>query len=184
MAGQPAHPFSTPAECRRQAEKARAAGDAAHQQVAGLEAALREVRGRVEQRRADINSQTSQGAVVKALMEARKRGEIEGIHGRLGECRGAGLASECDTRGSLPCFACFMDLPLCVSPRPALTFSLPLHHRAPYRRRPGRHCQGLRHRGVHLLPRSGLHCGGHHLGGTALRGAAAPGGRRPSWLEA
>ncbi len=75
-------------ECRRQAEKARAAEAAAQQQVAGLEAALREVRGRVEQRRADITSQTSQGAVVKALMEARRRGDIDGIHGRLGEYRG------------------------------------------------------------------------------------------------
>ena len=60
--------------------------------MAGLEAALREVRGRVEQRRADITSQTSQGAVVKALMEARRRGDIDGIHGRLGELLGlAGL---------------------------------------------------------------------------------------------
>lgn len=49
-----------------------------------LEGLLREVRGRVEQRRSDINSQQSQGAVVKALLEARSRGEIEGIHGRLG----------------------------------------------------------------------------------------------------
>lgn len=55
-----------------------------------LESALREVRGRVEQRRADINSQTSQGAVVKALMEARQRGEIDGIYGRLGEAGGRG----------------------------------------------------------------------------------------------
>ena len=39
----------------------------------------------VEQRRADIGGQASQGAVVKALLEARQRGEIDGIHGRLGE---------------------------------------------------------------------------------------------------
>lgn len=73
------------AACRRQAEKARQNEAAAAAQVEQLEGQLREVRGRVEQRRSDINSQTSQGAVVKALMEARQRGEIEGIHGRLGE---------------------------------------------------------------------------------------------------
>jgi structural maintenance of chromosome 4 len=49
----------------------------------------------VEQRRADINSQTSQGAVVKALMEARQRGEIDGIHGRLGEQGGCQAACHC-----------------------------------------------------------------------------------------
>ncbi len=51
-----------------------------------LEGALREVRGRVEQRRGDLSSQQTQGAVVKALLQARDRGEIEGIYGRLGEC--------------------------------------------------------------------------------------------------
>lgn len=74
-----------PLLCRRQAEKARQAEATAAARVQQLEAALREVRGRVEQRRADISSQASQGAVVKALMEARQRGEIEGIYGRLGE---------------------------------------------------------------------------------------------------
>ena len=50
-----------------------------------LEGALREVRGRVEQRRGDLSSQQTQGAVAKALLQARDRGEIEGIYGRLGE---------------------------------------------------------------------------------------------------
>lgn len=59
-----------------------------------LEGRLREVRGRLEQRRADISSQASQSAVVMALLEARQRGEIEGIHGRLGKCH-AGLAAAC-----------------------------------------------------------------------------------------
>ena len=77
-------------ERRKRAEKARAAEASAQQQVEGLEAALREVRGRVEQRRADATSQASQGAVVKALMEARRRGDIEGIHGRLGGWQGLG----------------------------------------------------------------------------------------------
>lgn len=75
-----------PAWRRRQADKARKGEAAAAKEVEALEGQLREVRGRVEQRRADASSQASQGAVVKALMEARRQGEIEGIHGRLGGC--------------------------------------------------------------------------------------------------
>ena len=50
-----------------------------------LEAGLREVRGRLEQRRQDTSSQKSQGAVTQALMEAKASGQIPGIFGRLGE---------------------------------------------------------------------------------------------------
>lgn len=50
-----------------------------------LSAAVQEVRGRVEQRRADSQAQTSQGAVVKALMAAKSSRDIPGILGRLGE---------------------------------------------------------------------------------------------------
>lgn len=46
---------------------------------------LQEVRGRVEQRRADSQAQTSQGAVVKALMAAKTSKDVPGILGRLGE---------------------------------------------------------------------------------------------------
>ena len=45
--------------------------------------ALQDVRGRVEQRRADSQAQTSQGIVVKALMAAKSSKEIPGILGRL-----------------------------------------------------------------------------------------------------
>lgn len=44
-----------------------------------------EVRGCVEQRRADSQAQTSQGAVVKALMAAKTSNQIPGIFGRLGK---------------------------------------------------------------------------------------------------
>ena len=50
-----------------------------------LEGSLREVRGRVEQRRGEMSQQSSQGAVVKALLAAKASGQISGIHGRLGE---------------------------------------------------------------------------------------------------
>jgi hypothetical protein len=74
------------AGCRAQAERAQQAEAAAQAEVTRLEGALREVRGRVEQRRGDLNSQQTQGAVVKALLQARDHGEIDGIHGRLGAC--------------------------------------------------------------------------------------------------
>ncbi|EFN54921.1 hypothetical protein CHLNCDRAFT_134635 [Chlorella variabilis] len=86
---------------RRQAEKARQEEAAAAAQMEQLDEVLREVRGRVEQRRTDINSQASQGAVVKALMEARQRGEIHGIYGRLGDL--GAIAKEYDIAVSTSC---------------------------------------------------------------------------------
>lgn len=86
---------------RRQAERARAAEAAAQAEVERLEGALREVRGRVEQRRADANSQASQGAVVKALLEARSRGDIPGICGRLGDL--GAIDSRYDVAASTAC---------------------------------------------------------------------------------
>lgn len=38
----------------------------------------------MEQRRATANSQSTAGAVVKALLAAKAAGELPGIHGRLG----------------------------------------------------------------------------------------------------
>ena len=168
----------TPPACRRrQAEKARQREAAAQQQVAELEAQLREVRGRVEQRRADASSQASQGAVVGALMEARRRGEIEGIHGRLGELgrRGGGAAGRAGARRAaclLPCFPAGTALAL-LPPRILTPTCPPCSARLPARR-PGRHRSRVRCGGVHRLPRAGLHCCGHHQRGAALRGAAAP----------
>ena len=86
--------------CRHQAVVAKEAETRAAVLVEQLEAALREVRGRVEQRRADVNSQTSQGAVVKALMEARQHNKIDGIHGRLGESGAGRHTHGCVCRGS------------------------------------------------------------------------------------
>jgi len=77
---------------------------AAQQEEAGagaevevLNKALQDVRGKVQQRRADSQAQTSQGAVVKALMAAKSCKEIPGILGRLGaehsaHCMPLGLA--------------------------------------------------------------------------------------------
>ena len=58
---------------------------AAASQLEQVIKALQEVRGRVEQRRADSQAQTSQGAVVKALLAAKASKEIPGILGRLGK---------------------------------------------------------------------------------------------------
>lgn len=57
---------------------------AAAAQVDKLSQALQDVRGKVQQRRADSQAQTSQGAVVKALLAAKSSKEIPGILGRLG----------------------------------------------------------------------------------------------------
>lgn len=46
---------------------------------------LREVRGAVAQRRAERTAQSSQSAIIQALMAARK--DIPGIRGRLGAPR-------------------------------------------------------------------------------------------------
>lgn len=134
----------------------------------GLEGQLREVRGRVEQRRAETSSQASQGAVVKALMEARRRGEIEGIHGRLGGLVGGGpwglgwLGAGLQLRllgwaelpwgmaraGVVPAVVPARmpaPLPLPLPRCPPLICPKTLHpppapHLSPGRRRPGRHC--------------------------------------------
>ena len=50
-----------------------------------LNRSLQEVRGTVQQRRADSQAQTSQGDIIKALMAAKAKGEIPGILGRLGK---------------------------------------------------------------------------------------------------
>lgn len=97
---------------RAQAERARQAEAAAQAEVGRLEGLLREVRGRVEQRRGDLSSQQSQGAVVKALLEARSRGEIQGIHGRLGAWpSGAGGGA----RGWGSCVSACCLCPACVA---------------------------------------------------------------------
>eukprot|EP00884_Botryococcus_braunii_P019465 jgi/Botrbrau1/6201/Bobra.0344s0041.1 len=74
------------AEKHRQdaAGKAREA-DALAKEAEKAEAALREVRGRAEQRRAEATARTSQSAVVAALLAAKSQGQISGIHGRLGD---------------------------------------------------------------------------------------------------
>ena len=64
---------------------AQATLEAATVEVQRLSAALQEVRGRAEQRRADVAAQSSHGAVVKALMAAKSAGSLPGIYGRLGE---------------------------------------------------------------------------------------------------
>lgn len=46
--------------------------------------ALREVRGTLAQRKAESSAQSSQSAVVRALLAAKSQGQIPGIHGRLG----------------------------------------------------------------------------------------------------
>lgn len=69
---------------RQEVGKAQHQEAAATSQLEHVNKALQEVRGRVEQRRADSQAQTSQGAVVKALLAAKASKEIPGILGRLG----------------------------------------------------------------------------------------------------
>ena len=66
-------------------QAAQAALEAATVEVQRLSTALQEVRGHAEQRRADVAAQSSQGAVVRALMAAKSAGSLPGIYGRLGE---------------------------------------------------------------------------------------------------
>lgn len=68
---------------REAASKAREA-EMSGKEAEKAEAALREVRGRAEQRRAEATARTSQSAVVAALLAAKSQGQIVGIHGRLG----------------------------------------------------------------------------------------------------
>ncbi|CAK0785709.1 hypothetical protein CVIRNUC_008920 [Coccomyxa viridis] len=70
---------------RQEAEECRKAAAAAGQEAEALQAALREARGVLAQRRADASARSSQSAVVQALLAARASGEIPGIHGRLGD---------------------------------------------------------------------------------------------------
>ncbi|EIE19557.1 RecF/RecN/SMC protein [Coccomyxa subellipsoidea C-169] len=68
---------------RREAEAARKEAAAATAEAERLQGTLRKVRGTVAQRRAERSAQSSQSAVIQALMAARK--DIPGIRGRLGE---------------------------------------------------------------------------------------------------
>lgn len=71
-------------QCR--GEVATAAGEAAQAVGAaeGTEGTLREARGRLERLRGEVTQQSSQGAVVKALLAAKASGDLPGVHGRLG----------------------------------------------------------------------------------------------------
>ena len=80
----PVHPPTLCCICRQEAEECRKAAAAAGQEAEALQAALREVRGVLAQRKADASARSSQSAVVQALLAARSSGEIPGIHGRLG----------------------------------------------------------------------------------------------------
>lgn len=70
---------------RKAMDAADADQQAAEQALLELEASVGELRGRVEQRRADRSSAANQGRVVAGLMEAKRKGTLKGIHGRLGD---------------------------------------------------------------------------------------------------
>ncbi len=72
-------------QCRQAVSAAQQEEAGAASQVEKLNQALQDVRGKVQQRRADSQAQTSQGTLVKALMAAKSSKEIPGILGRLGE---------------------------------------------------------------------------------------------------
>ncbi len=70
--------------CREAVSDGEKEEQAANAELQGIEGGMRDVRGRVEQRRTEASSLSSQGAVVKALLAAKASGDIPGIHGRLG----------------------------------------------------------------------------------------------------
>lgn len=70
---------------RKAMESAATDEKAAEEALAALEASVGELRGRVEQRRADRSSAANQGRVVAGLMDAKRKGALKGIHGRLGD---------------------------------------------------------------------------------------------------
>ena len=57
-----------------------------------------EVRGRLEQRRTAAESERSRGAIVGALLEAKRAGKVKGVLGRLGDL---GKAVQADIRLTL-----------------------------------------------------------------------------------
>ena len=71
--------------CRLEAEESRKAEAASNAEVAKLEGAVREVRGKLEQKRSESQNQRSKTAVIQALMQAKQAGQIRGIYGRLGK---------------------------------------------------------------------------------------------------
>jgi structural maintenance of chromosome 4 len=71
---------------------ARQAADAARQQLdksaaaeKALEQKLRGLRTTAAGLKADSSSSTNQSVVVQALLEAKRKGEIPGVYGRLGD---------------------------------------------------------------------------------------------------
>ena len=70
---------------RSRAVKARAAETEAKEKEAVAQAETREVRGKLEQRRAAAESEKSQNAMVKALLDAQAAGALKGVLGRLGD---------------------------------------------------------------------------------------------------
>ena len=70
---------------RAEAASARREAEGAATEVSRLEAGLREVRGKLEQRRSETSGQKAQGAIAQALTEAKSSGKIPGIYGRLGK---------------------------------------------------------------------------------------------------
>lgn len=69
---------------RQEAASMKRKAEALAKEAERAETALRDVRGRAEQRRAEATARTSQSAVVAALLAAKAQGQISGIHGRLG----------------------------------------------------------------------------------------------------
>lgn len=69
---------------RKEAEDARKEAAEAGAEAERLQGVLREARGVLAQRKADASAQSTQSAVVQALLAARSSGDIPGIHGRLG----------------------------------------------------------------------------------------------------
>ena len=70
--------------CSGEAELAQQQQTAASAEAERLQAAVADVRGRVEQRRGEAGSRRSAGAIVDALVAAREAGTLPGVHGRLG----------------------------------------------------------------------------------------------------
>jgi phage shock protein A len=69
---------------RRTAEQAQKELEACRAEEQRLEGVLQELRGKVQTLRGDLQSQQTQSGVMKAIGDACTRGELSGVHGRLG----------------------------------------------------------------------------------------------------
>jgi hypothetical protein len=110
-------PPNPPTACRRAAQQAQRDSDACQADEQQLKGSLQELRGRVQVLRGDLDSQRAQSGTMRAISDATARGELSGVHGRLGGLPRArmGGAAGFALRARLPLL---LDDALRLHPRP------------------------------------------------------------------